>query len=129
MYTHASLAEYRSLTWLKTTEPKGRAFAMSIFLTGPQCGPVLGPVLGGALAEADWRWIFGFLGLLSSLSAFYLLKPLETNTTFAYQPSPGSPSGSSFSSHSLKHSAPALATALSTKAVASSSGHLSCHLL
>ncbi|EAQ88648.1 hypothetical protein CHGG_05267 [Chaetomium globosum CBS 148.51] len=46
-----------------TTEPKGRAFAMSIFLTGPQCGPVLGPVLGGALAEADWRWIFGFLAI------------------------------------------------------------------
>jgi MFS family permease len=37
---------------------------MSIFLTGPQCGPVLGPVLGGALAEANWRWIFGFLGPL-----------------------------------------------------------------
>lgn len=39
---------------------------MSIFLTGPQCGPVLGPVLGGALAEADWRWIFAFLGMISS---------------------------------------------------------------
>lgn len=38
---------------------------MSIFLTGPQCGPVLGPVLGGALAEANWRWIFGFLGALA----------------------------------------------------------------
>ncbi|GAB1321088.1 Dityrosine transporter 1 [Madurella fahalii] len=46
-----------------TTEAKRRAFAMSIFLTGPQCGPVLGPVLGGALAEADWRWIFGFLAI------------------------------------------------------------------
>ncbi|KAK3902701.1 major facilitator superfamily domain-containing protein, partial [Staphylotrichum tortipilum] len=34
-----------------TTEPKRRAFVMSIFLAGPQCGPVLGPVLGGALAE------------------------------------------------------------------------------
>jgi MFS family permease len=39
---------------------------MSIFLAGPQCGPVLGPVLGGALAEGDWRWIFGFLGMASS---------------------------------------------------------------
>ena len=35
---------------------------MSIFLAGPQCGPVLGPVLGGALAETNWRWLFGFLG-------------------------------------------------------------------
>ncbi len=35
---------------------------MSVFLTGPQCGPILGPILGGALAEANWRWIFGFLG-------------------------------------------------------------------
>ncbi|KAH6612192.1 major facilitator superfamily domain-containing protein [Chaetomium sp. MPI-SDFR-AT-0129] len=46
-----------------TTEPKHRAFAMSIFLMGPQCGPILGPVLGGALAEANWRWIFGFLAI------------------------------------------------------------------
>ncbi|KAK4096576.1 major facilitator superfamily transporter [Parathielavia hyrcaniae] len=46
-----------------TTEPKRRAFAMSIFLTGPQCGPIFGPVLGGALAEANWRWIFGFLAI------------------------------------------------------------------
>ncbi|KAK4120223.1 major facilitator superfamily transporter [Parathielavia appendiculata] len=51
-----------------TTEPKRRAFAMSIFLAGPQCGPILGPVLGGALAEAKWRWIFGFL----AISAFAL---------------------------------------------------------
>lgn len=36
---------------------------MSIFLAGPQCGPVLGPVLGGALTEANWRWIFGFLAI------------------------------------------------------------------
>jgi MFS family permease len=48
---------------LQTTEPKRRAFAMSIFLAGPQCGPILGPVVGGALAEANWRWIFGFLGM------------------------------------------------------------------
>ncbi|KAI0003455.1 major facilitator superfamily transporter [Xylariaceae sp. FL0662B] len=46
-----------------TTEPKRRAFAMSIFLIGPQFGPVLGPVLGGALASASWRWIFGFLAI------------------------------------------------------------------
>ncbi|KAL2146180.1 hypothetical protein VTI28DRAFT_5020 [Corynascus sepedonium] len=46
-----------------TTEPKDRAFAMSIFLMGPQCGPILGPVLGGVLAEANWRWIFGFLAI------------------------------------------------------------------
>jgi MFS family permease len=48
---------------LQTTEPKRRAFAMSIFLAGPQCGPIFGPVVGGALAEANWRWIFGFLGM------------------------------------------------------------------
>ncbi|KAL2272069.1 hypothetical protein VTJ83DRAFT_1440 [Remersonia thermophila] len=45
------------------TEPKGRAFAMSVFLIGPQCGPIIGPVLGGAFAEANWRWIFGFLAI------------------------------------------------------------------
>ncbi|KAB8345987.1 hypothetical protein FH972_023039 [Carpinus fangiana] len=48
------------------TEPAKRAFAMSIFLMGPQLGPVLGPVLGGALAgAASWRWIFGFLAILA----------------------------------------------------------------
>lgn len=48
-------------------EPKGRAFAMSIFLLGPQLGPILGPVLGGLFAgEASWRWIFGFLGEFQS---------------------------------------------------------------
>jgi Major Facilitator Superfamily len=36
---------------------------MSIFLMGPQCGPIIGPLLGGALAEADWRWMFGFLAI------------------------------------------------------------------
>ncbi|KAK4460448.1 putative transporter [Cladorrhinum samala] len=45
------------------TGPKRRAFAMSIFLMGPQCGPIIGPLLGGALAEADWRWMFGFLAI------------------------------------------------------------------
>ncbi|WYZ38794.1 hypothetical protein EsH8_III_000708 [Colletotrichum jinshuiense] len=45
------------------TEPKKRAFAMSIFLLGPQLGPVLGPVIGGALTIASWRWIFGFLAI------------------------------------------------------------------
>nr|XP_036582855.1 putative dityrosine transporter [Colletotrichum truncatum]KAF6791751.1 putative dityrosine transporter [Colletotrichum truncatum] len=49
------------------TEPKKRATAMSIFLIGPQLGPVLGPVLGGALAEASWRWIFGFLTISGTL--------------------------------------------------------------
>lgn len=45
-------------------EPKKRAFAMSIFLIGPQCGPILGPVLGGVFAEqTSWRWIFGFLAI------------------------------------------------------------------
>lgn len=48
----------------QTTEPKNRGKAMSYFLLGPQLGPVLGPVIGGALAEASWRWIFGFLGKL-----------------------------------------------------------------
>ncbi|KAK4628330.1 Multidrug transporter DTR1 [Fulvia fulva] len=46
-----------------TTEPKHRGKAMSHFLLGPQLGPVIGPVLGGALAEASWRWISGFLAL------------------------------------------------------------------
>ncbi|KAK2060860.1 major facilitator superfamily transporter [Colletotrichum caudatum] len=45
------------------TPPKERAFAMSIFLLGPQLGPVLGPVMGGALTTASWRWIFGFLAI------------------------------------------------------------------
>ncbi|KAK1730231.1 major facilitator superfamily transporter [Colletotrichum acutatum] len=45
------------------TPPKERAFAMSIFLLGPQLGPVLGPVIGGALTVASWRWIFGFLAI------------------------------------------------------------------
>ncbi|KAL1837216.1 hypothetical protein VTJ49DRAFT_4117 [Mycothermus thermophilus] len=48
---------------IQITEPKGRAFAMSVFLIGPQCGPIIGPVLGGAFAEANWRWIFGFLAI------------------------------------------------------------------
>ncbi|EME45897.1 hypothetical protein DOTSEDRAFT_22021 [Dothistroma septosporum NZE10] len=46
-----------------TTEPRHRGKAMSHFLLGPQLGPVIGPVLGGALAEASWRRIFGFLAL------------------------------------------------------------------
>jgi MFS family permease len=41
---------------------------MSIFLLGPQIAPSLGPVIGGVLAgETSYRWIFGFLGMLSLL--------------------------------------------------------------
>jgi len=48
---------------VQVLEPKKRAFGMSIFLLGPQCGPILGPVIGGAFAgQTSWRWIFGFLG-------------------------------------------------------------------
>ncbi|GJC82015.1 multidrug transporter DTR1 [Colletotrichum liriopes] len=57
------------------TPPKERAFAMSIFLLGPQLGPVLGPVIGGALTIASWRWIFGFLGKLS-VEAHLIIHPL-----------------------------------------------------
>ncbi|KAH6972467.1 major facilitator superfamily domain-containing protein [Ilyonectria sp. MPI-CAGE-AT-0026] len=45
------------------TPPAKRAFAMSIFLMGPQLGPVLGPVFGGAIGAVSWRWIFGFLAI------------------------------------------------------------------
>lgn len=58
-----SVASLGAGTVADIVEPKNRAFAMSIFLLGPQLGPVLGPVLGGLFAgQASWRWIFGFLG-------------------------------------------------------------------
>ncbi|KAM3498907.1 hypothetical protein MY10362_007806 [Beauveria mimosiformis] len=48
------------------TEPAKRGRKMSIFLLGPQCGPVFGPVIGSALGgAASWRWIPGFLALVS----------------------------------------------------------------
>ncbi|KAM0666028.1 hypothetical protein ACQRIT_004739 [Beauveria bassiana] len=50
----------------KITEPAKRGRKMSIFLLGPQCGPVFGPVIGSALGgAASWRWIPGFLALVS----------------------------------------------------------------
>ncbi|KAK0671255.1 putative transporter [Cercophora samala] len=77
----ASVVSMGAGTVADITEPKKRAFAMSIFLMGPQCGPVLGPVLGGALAEANWRWIFGFLaisgGILWLAILFFLPETLR----------------------------------------------------
>ena len=58
----ASVLSLGAGTVADLVEPKNRAAAMSIVLLGPQLGPVLGPLLGGALTEASWRWIFGFLG-------------------------------------------------------------------
>lgn len=57
------LVRTECLLGVQVLEPKKRAFGMSIFLLGPQCGPILGPVIGGAFAgQTSWRWIFGFLG-------------------------------------------------------------------
>lgn len=58
-----SVASLGAGTVADIVEPKNRAFAMSMFLLGPQLGPILGPVLGGLFAgQVSWRWIFGFLG-------------------------------------------------------------------
>ncbi|OAA40245.1 Major facilitator superfamily domain, general substrate transporter [Metarhizium rileyi] len=65
---------FSSAAWLSmgagtvadTTESNKRGTAMSVFLLGPQCGPVLGPVLGSVLGgRLSWRWIPGFLAILS----------------------------------------------------------------
>ncbi|VBB87333.1 Putative transporter [Podospora comata] len=72
----ASVVSMGAGTVADITEPKKRAFAMSIFLMGPQCGPILGPVLGGALAEANWRWIFGFLAISSGILWLVMLSSL-----------------------------------------------------
>lgn len=64
----ASVLSLGAGTVADLVEPKNRAAAMSIVLLGPQLGPVLGPLLGGALTEASWRWIFGFLGNVYSFS-------------------------------------------------------------
>ncbi|KAL2808254.1 major facilitator superfamily domain-containing protein [Aspergillus granulosus] len=53
-------------------EPARRAFALAIFLLGPQLGPILGPLIGGQFAtESRWRWAFGFLAL--ACAPVYLL--------------------------------------------------------
>lgn len=44
------------------TEPKRRGAVLATTSLGVQLGPVLGPLLGGLLAQASWRWTFGFLG-------------------------------------------------------------------
>ncbi|KAI9754229.1 MAG: Dityrosine transporter 1 [Candelina submexicana] len=64
-----SVASLGAGTVADVTEPKNRAFSMSIFLLGPQLGPLLGPVFGGIFAgKTTWRWIFGFLGMLDGSS-------------------------------------------------------------
>ncbi|KAI4226530.1 MAG: hypothetical protein L6R40_008285 [Gallowayella cf. fulva] len=48
--------------------PHERGRYVGAALMGPNTAPSLGPVLGGILAEkASWRWIFWFLGILSSI--------------------------------------------------------------
>lgn len=47
------------------TEPKRRGAMLATTSLGIQLGPILGPLLGGLLAESNWRWIFGFLGMTS----------------------------------------------------------------
>ncbi|KAI9000331.1 major facilitator superfamily domain-containing protein [Hyaloraphidium curvatum] len=45
-----------------------RGKALGTFYLGPLVGPVIGPVIGGTLAQyAGWRWIFGFVAIVSAI--------------------------------------------------------------
>lgn len=47
-------------------EPEERGQAMGLFFLGPLVGPVIGPMIGGVLSQyAGWRWIFGFVSIVS----------------------------------------------------------------
>jgi MFS family permease len=47
-------------------EPKRRGAVLATTSLGVLVGPVLGPLIGGLLAQSNWRWTFGFLGMIDA---------------------------------------------------------------
>jgi len=61
--------------------PRFRGPYLSFFLSAAAIGSTIGPVVGGALAEANWRWIF-YLNLpIAVVGFFILLVLLKVNYT------------------------------------------------
>lgn len=48
-------------------DPLTRGLALGVYVIAPFLGPSVGPIVGGFIAEAGgWRWVQGFLGILSA---------------------------------------------------------------
>jgi multidrug resistance protein len=48
--------------------PLSRGLALGLYVLAPFLGPSVGPIVGGFISEAGgWRWVQGFLALLSAL--------------------------------------------------------------
>ncbi|HEX7737049.1 MAG TPA: MFS transporter [Ktedonobacteraceae bacterium] len=71
------------ITEVFPAEQRGQAMGFNAVTWG--AGSVLGPVLGGfLLAVANWRWIFLInvpIGIIGTLSAYFLLHDIETRPT------------------------------------------------
>ncbi|KZF20228.1 MFS general substrate transporter [Xylona heveae TC161] len=68
----ASVMSLGAGTIVDLVPPKDRAFALSIFMLGPQVGPALGPLLGGIISQYAYRYVFALLAI-STFVAFALI--------------------------------------------------------
>ncbi|KAH7593804.1 Major facilitator superfamily (MFS) profile [Nakaseomyces glabratus] len=57
------------------TPPKDRGKAMAYFMLGPNLGPILAPIIAGLilLDNNNWRWLFGFLCIVSGLGLIMVI--------------------------------------------------------
>ncbi len=69
---------------LRVFPPEKRTMAMGIWSMTTLLGPALGPIVGGAISDGmSWHWIFFInipVGIICSILAFLVLRPVETET-------------------------------------------------
>ncbi|OBT60772.1 hypothetical protein VE03_09747 [Pseudogymnoascus sp. 23342-1-I1] len=63
--------------------PAERGSYVGAVLTGPNIAPATGPVMGGLLVQyASWRWIFGFLAIISGICMVLIIFFLQETSRF-----------------------------------------------
>ncbi|KFY38623.1 hypothetical protein V494_04287 [Pseudogymnoascus sp. VKM F-4513 (FW-928)] len=63
--------------------PAERGSYVGAVLTGPNIAPAMGPVIGGLLVQyASWRWIFGFLAIISGVCLVLIIFFLQETSRF-----------------------------------------------
>lgn len=74
-FTSSSVISLGAGTVADITPPKNRGKAMAYFMMGPNMGPVIAPIIAGLilLDHANWRWLFGFISIMSGLGFILVL--------------------------------------------------------
>lgn len=74
-FTSSSVLSLGAGTVADVTPSKNRGKAMAYFMMGPIMGPVVAPIVAGLilLNHDNWRWLFGFISIMSGLGFIFVL--------------------------------------------------------